>query len=199
MLKTLLGCVREYKKPTILTLIFIVGEAFIETLIPFITARLISDIQMGSENLLPSVIRIGLVLVLMAFLSLSCGGIAAVTSARAAAGFSKNLRGDIFDKIQTYSFENIDKFSTSSLVTRITHDVTEVQMAFMMCIRIAVRAPLMLIFSIIMGIVMGGKMALTFVVVIPILGGGFYLISRKAMPAFRRIFRFLSVFILNVT
>ncbi len=189
MLKTLLGCVREYKKPAILTLIFIVGEAFIETLIPFITANLISDISMGGADMMSSVIRTGLVLILMAFLSLFCGAIAAVTSARAAAGFAKNLRGDVFDKIQTYSFENIDKFSTASLVTRITRDVTEVQMAFMMCIRIAVRAPLMLIFSVIMGIVMGGKMALTFLVVIPILGGGFYVISLFAMPAFRRIFR----------
>ena len=189
MLKTILGCVREYKKPTILTFIFIVGEAFIETLIPFITANLISSIGMGGEDMLSSVIRTGLLLILMAFLSLGCGSIAALTSARAAAGFAKNLRGDVFDKIQTYSFENIDKFSTASLVTRITRDVTEVQMAFMMCIRIAVRAPLMLIFSVIMGIVMGGKMALTFLVVIPILGGSFYVISLFAMPAFRRIFR----------
>ena len=150
MLKKILGCVREYKKPTILTFIFIVGEAFIETLIPFITARLISNISLGGEDMMSSVIRIGLLLILMAFLSLACGGIAAVTSARAAAGFAKNLRGDVFDKIGTYSFENIDKFSTASLVTRITRDVTEVQMAFMMCIRIAVRAPLMLIFSVIL-------------------------------------------------
>ncbi len=188
MLKKLIGCVREYKKPTILTLIFIVGEAMIETMIPFITAKMIDRIQAGGD-IMSSVIRLGLLLVLMAMLSLACGGIAGVTSAKAAAGFAKNLRNDVFDKIQTYSFENIDKFSTSSLVTRMTHDVTEVQMAFMMAIRIAVRAPLMLIFSIIMGIVMGGKMALTFVVVIPILGGGFFLISRKAMPTFRRIFR----------
>ena len=188
MLKKLIGCVREYKKPTILTLIFIVGEAMIETMIPFITAKMIDRIQDGGD-IMSSVIRLGLLLVLMAMLSLACGGIAGVTSAKAAAGFAKNLRNDVFDKIQTYSFENIDKFSTSSLVTRMTHDVTEVQMAFMMAIRIAVRAPLMLIFSIIMGIVMGGRMALTFVVVIPILSGGFFLISRKAMPTFRRIFR----------
>ena len=125
----------------------------------------------------------------MALLSLTCGGIAAVTSAKAAAGFAKNLRNDVFNKIQTYSFENIDKFSSASLVTRMTHDINEVQISFMMMIRIAVRAPLMLIFSIVMGIIMGGKLALTFVVVIPILGGGFFLISRKAMPTFRRIFR----------
>ncbi len=189
MLKKLIGCVREYKKPTILTLIFIVGEAMIETLIPFITAKMIDRIQANDGELMSSVLKLGLLLVLMAMLSLACGGIAGVTSAKAAAGFAKNLRNDVFDRIQTYSFENIDKFSISSLVTRMTHDITEVQMAFMMAIRIAVRAPLMLIFSIIMGIVMGGKMALTFVVVIPILGGGFFLISQKAMPTFRRIFR----------
>ncbi len=189
MLKKLIGCVREYKKPTILTLIFIVGEAMIETLIPFITAKMIDRIQENDGELMSSVLRLGLLLVLMAMLSLACGGIAGVTSAKAAAGFAKNLRSDVFDKIQTYSFENIDKFSSASLVTRMTHDITEVQFAFMMAIRIAVRAPLMLIFSVIMGIVMGGKMALTFLVVIPVLGGGFFLISRKAMPVFRRIFR----------
>ena len=189
MLKKIIGCVREYKKPTILTFIFIVGEALIETMIPFITAGMIDRIQQAEGDMMSAVLRGGLLLVLMAFLSLACGGIAGVTSAKAAAGFAKNLRGDVFDKIQTYSFENIDKFSSASLVTRMTHDIAEVQMAFMMAIRIAVRAPLMLIFSVVMGILMGGKMALTFLVVIPVLGGGFFLISRIAMPVFRRIFR----------
>ena len=189
MLKKIIGCVREYKKPTILTFIFIVGEALIETMIPFITAGMIDRIQQAEGDMMSAVLRGGLLLVLMAFLSLACGGIAGVTSAKAAAGFAKNLRGDVFDKIQTYSFENIDKFSSASLVTRMTHDITEVQFAFMMAIRIAVRAPLMLIFSVVMGILMGGKMALTFLVVIPVLGGGFFLISRIAMPVFRRIFR----------
>ncbi len=188
MIKRLIACIREYKKPTILTLIFIVGEAVIETLIPFLTADMIDRIQKNEGDLMPSVIRIGLLLILLAALSLTCGGIAGVTSAKAAAGFAKNLRGDIFDKIQTYSFENIDKFSSSSLVTRMTTDVNDVQMAFMMSIRIAVRAPLMLIFSIVMAIVMGGKMAMSFLLIIPFLGIGFFLISRKAMPAFRRIF-----------
>ncbi len=189
MLKRIIGCIREYKKPTILTFIFIVGEAIIETLIPFITAQMIDRIQKAEGDMMSSILRSGLLLVLMAMLSLAFGGVAAVTSAKASAGFAKNLRSDVFDKIQTYSFENIDKFSSASLVTRMTHDITEVQFAFMMAIRIAVRAPLMLIFSVVMGIVMGGRMALTFLVVIPILGGGFFLISQKAMPVFRRIFR----------
>lgn len=189
MLKRFLGCIREYKRATILTIAFIVGEAIIETLIPFITADMIDKIQKAEGDLMPVILARGLLLIVMAALSLCCGAIAGVTSAKASAGFAKNLRGDVFDKIQTYSFENIDKFSTSSLVTRITHDVTEVQIAYMMAIRIAVRAPLMLIFSVIMAIYMGGAMALTFVAIIPILGGGFFLISRKAMPAFRRIFR----------
>ena len=189
MLKRIIGCIREYKKPTILTFIFIVGEAIIETLIPFITAQMIDRIQMAEGDMMSSILKSGLLLVLMAMLSLAFGGVAALTSAKASAGFAKNLRSDVFDKIQTYSFENIDKFSSASLVTRMTHDITEVQFAFMMAIRIAVRAPLMLIFSVVMGIVMGGKMALTFLVVIPILGGGFFLISQKAMPVFRRIFR----------
>ena len=189
MLKRIIGCIREYKKPTILTFVFIVGEAIIETLIPFITAQMIDRIQKAEGDMMSSILKSGLLLVLMAMLSLVFGGVAAVTSAKASAGFAKNLRSDVFDKIQTYSFENIDKFSSASLVTRMTHDITEVQFAFMMAIRIAVRAPLMLIFSVVMGIVMGGKMALTFLVVIPILGGGFFLISQKAMPVFRRIFR----------
>ncbi len=189
MLKRFLGCIREYKRATFLTIAFIVGEAIIETLIPFITADMIDKIQKAEGDLMPVILARGLLLALMAALSLCCGAIAGVTSAKASAGFAKNLRGDVFDKIQTYSFENIDKFSSSSLVTRITHDVTEVQIAYMMAIRIAVRAPLMLIFSVIMAIYMGGKMALTFVAVIPILAGGFFIISRKAMPTFRRIFR----------
>ncbi|MBO4979850.1 MAG: ABC transporter ATP-binding protein [Clostridia bacterium] len=189
MLKRIIGCIREYKKPTILTFVFIVGEAIIETLIPFITAQMIDRIQKAEGDMMSSILKSGLLLVLMAMLSLVFGGVAAVTSAKASAGFAKNLRSDVFDKIQTYSFENIDKFSSASLVTRMTHDITEVQFTFMMAIRIAVRAPLMLIFSVVMGIVMGGKMALTFLVVIPILGGGFFLISQKAMPVFRRIFR----------
>ena len=191
MLKKLAKCVREYKKETILTLLFMVGEAIIETFIPFITATfLINQIQEKGKDLdMGYILAVGGVLVLMAAASLTCGGLAGFTSARAAAGFSKNLRHDIFSKIQSFSFGNIDKFSSASLVTRITTDVQHVQMSFMMIIRTAVRSPLMLIFSIAMSAYMGGWLAATFVVVIPILGGGLYMVSQKAMPAFKRVFK----------
>ena len=187
MLKRLLGCVREFKKPTILTLIFIIGEAIIETLIPFITADLVNKIQAGTP--LTDVIQTGIVLALMAFASLACGGIAGFCCARASAGFAKNLRHDLYDRIGSFSFENVDKFSSGSLVTRMTTDVQNVQMSYMMLIRTAIRSPLMLIFSVIMAFVMGGTLAMTFVVVIPVLGIGLWLVGRKAMPAFRSVFR----------
>ncbi|MBE6608560.1 MAG: ABC transporter ATP-binding protein [Ruminococcaceae bacterium] len=187
MFKRLLLCVREYKLPTILTLIFITGEVIIEVFIPFITANLVNSIEAGAQ--LGEIIKIGLVLLLMALLSLTCGGVAGFTCAKASAGFSKNLRGDLFRKIQTYSFENIDNFSSSSLVTRMTTDVVNVQMAFMMLIRIAVRAPLMLIFSIIMAYIMGGALATSFVVLVPFLIFGLLMVARHAMPAFRRVFK----------
>ena len=191
MLKKLAKCVREYKKEAILTLLLMVGEAIIETLIPFVTATyLINKIQEEGKNLdMGYILAVGGVLVLMAIASLTCGGLAGFTSARASAGFSKNLRHDIFNKIQSFSFGNIDKFSSASLVTRITTDVQHVQMSFMMIIRTAVRSPLMLIFSVFMSAYMGGWRAATFVVVIPILGGGLYLVSLKAMPAFKRVFK----------
>ena len=187
MFKRLLPSVREYKKPTLLTLLFITLEAVIECLIPFITARLVNRFQAGAA--VSEIVRVGALLVVMAALSLCCGGLAGFTSARVAAGFAKNLRGDLFRKIQTYSFENIDKFASSSLVTRMTTDVTNTQMAYMMSIRIAVRAPLVLIFSILMAYFMGGALATSFVVIIPLLAVGLMLIGRFAMPAFRRVFR----------
>lgn len=187
MLKRLAACVREYKLPAILTLLFIVGEAIIETLIPFITADLVNKIKNGTE--MAEIVKIDLFLTVMAFLSLACGGIAGVTCSKASTGFAKNLRKDMMEKIQSYAFKNIDKFSSSSLVTRMTTDVTNVQMSFMMIIRVAIRSPLMLIFSIVMAYVMGGALSTAFVVVIPVLGIGLYLVSRKAMPAFRRVFK----------
>ncbi|MBE6699146.1 MAG: ABC transporter ATP-binding protein [Ruminococcaceae bacterium] len=191
MLKKLAKCVREYKGTAILTLLLMVGEAIIETLIPFVTATfLINKIQEQGKNLdMGYILAVGGVLVLMAVVSLTCGGLAGFTSARASAGFAKNLRHDIFAKIQSFSFGNIDKFSSASLVTRITTDVQNVRMAFMMIIRTAVRSPLMLILSIAMSAFMGGWLAVTFVVVIPVLGGGLWLVSKKAMPAFRRVFK----------
>ena len=187
MFKRLAACVREYKTPSLLTLIFIVCEAIIETFIPFITANLVNQIEAGAE--LSIVFKTGGLLIVMALLSLCCGGIAAVTCAKASTGFAKNLRRDIYSQVQDFSFENIDKFSATSLVTRMTTDVTNTQMSFMMIIRTAIRAPLMLIFSIIAAYVMGGALATSFVVIIPVLASGLFLVSRKAMPAFRRVFR----------
>ncbi len=187
MFKKMVGCVREYKKPTFLTLFFIVLEAIIETVIPFITANLVNRIKDGVD--MQFILKTGLLLVIMACCSLACGGIAGVTCAKASAGFAKNLRGDIYRKVQSFTFENIDKFSSSSLVTRMTTDVANVQMSFMMIIRTAIRSPLMFTFSIIMAYIMGGALATAFVIVVPILLFGLFFISRKAMPAFRRVFR----------
>ena len=194
MLKKLAKCIREYKKLTVLTLCLMIGEAIIETLIPLITAQfLINRLQQyqtdGTPLEMGYIVAIGALLIVMALCSLLCGGLAGLTSARASAGFAKNLRHDIFQRIQAFSFENIDRFSSSSLVTRMTTDVSNVQMSFMMIIRTAVRSPLMLIFSVIMSAVLGGWLAATFVVVIPILGIGLFAVSRKAMPAFRRVFK----------
>ncbi len=187
MLKRLAKCIREYKPHVILTLIFIVAEAVIETFIPFITAALINEIKKGADT--PTILRYGILLTVMAALSLTCGGVAGFTCAKASSGFSKNLRHDIFEKIQTYSFSNIDKFSSSSLVTRMTTDVFNVQMSFMMIIRTAIRSPLMLIFSVVMAYIMGGALATAFVIVIPVLAFGLWMIGRRAMPAFRAVFK----------
>ena len=187
MIRKLASCIREYKRATIFTLIFIVGEVFLEVLIPFITADLVNAIKAGIP--MSQVVKTGLLLILMALLSLSCGGAAGFTCARAAAGFAKNLRHDIFGRIQTFSFENIDKFSSASLVTRMTTDVANVQMAFMMLIRGAVRSPLMFLFAITMGYIMGGALAATFLIIVPILIFGLIFIARKALPAFQAVFR----------
>lgn len=187
MIKTLAKSIREFKLPSILTLIFIMGEVLIEVCIPFITADLVNNIKASAP--IETVIKTGLVLVLLALLSLCCGSIAAITCAKASAGFAKNLRHDMYMQIQSYSFKNIDKFSSTSLVTRLTTDITNVQMSYMMIIRTAIRSPMMFIFSIIMAYTMGGALATTFVVVVPILIFGLLFVARKAMPAFRRVFK----------
>ncbi len=187
MLKRLAKSIREYKTPSILTFLFILLEAVIESIIPFITANLVNAVEAGTG--INEVVKTGAVLITMALASLCCGGIAGVTCSKASAGFAKNLRKDMFYKVQTYSFENIDKFSSSSLVTRMTTDITNVQMSYMMIIRTAIRAPLMLIFSIIMAYIMGGALATSFVVIIPVLAFGLFIIARKAMPAFHRVFK----------
>ncbi len=185
--KKLLGCVGEYRKPTGITLACIVLEAIIETFIPFITADLVNRIKAGAQ--VGEILATGGLLIAMAAFSLTFGGVAAVTSARASAGFAKNLRTEMYRRIGAYGFSNIDRFSTSSLVTRMTTDVANVQLSFMVIIRTAVRAPLMLVFSIVMAYVMGGALATAFVVLIPFLTAGLLLVARFAMPAFRRVFR----------
>jgi len=187
MLKRLAKCVREYKLPVVLTLVFIVLEAVIETLIPFITADLVN--QINAQAGMDLVVKRGLLLVGLAILSLCCGGIAGFTCAKASAGFAKNLRQDIFYQIQNFTFGNIDKFSSTSLVTRMTTDVSNVQMSFMMLIRTAIRCPLMLIFSVVIAYVMRGKLASLFVIVIPVLVFGLLMIAKHAMPAFRKVFK----------
>lgn len=190
MIKTLAKSIREYKLTSILTLIFIMGEVVIEATIPFLTRDMINSFEnLNGSATINDVLITGLKLVGMAIISLFCGGIAAITCAKASAGFAKNLRFDMFSKIQSYSFKNVDKFSSTSLVTRLTTDVTNVQMSYMMIIRTAVRSPMLFIFSVIMAYKMGGSLATTFVVVVPILIFGLLFVARKAMPAFRRVFK----------
>ncbi len=187
MIKKLLSCVREYKTPSIVSIVFIALEVVIECIIPFVTADLVNAIDNGAQ--ISAVVKTGAVLIVLALASLLCGATAGYASAKASAGFAKNLRHDAFSKIQTYSFQNIDKFSSSSLVTRLTTDITHVQMSYMMIIRVAIRSPLMFIFASIMAFKMGGMLAATFIVVVPILIFGLITVARKAMPAFRRVFK----------
>lgn len=187
MIRKLAQSIKGFWKPSILTLIFIVCEVIIEVYIPFVTADMVTAVKQGAA--MEDIVATGAILVVMACLSLACGSIAAITCSNASAGFAKNLRSNIFHKIQTYSFENIDKYSSSSLVTRLTTDVANVQMSYMMLIRTAIRSPLMLLFSIIMAYRMGGFLATAFVIVVPFLAFGLYLIAKKAMPAFRRVFK----------
>ena len=187
MIKTFLKCVREYRAPTIITLVFMVFEVLMEVLIPFFTADLVNDIKAGAP--MNEVVRVGLILVVMAVISLLCGAGGGYMGSKASTGFARNVRRDVYERIQHFSFENIDKFSTASLVTRLTTDISSVQMAFMMAIRLAVRSPLMFVFSIIMAYRMGGALATSFVVVVPVLIVGLLAIAKKAMPAFRAVFR----------
>jgi ATP-binding cassette subfamily B multidrug efflux pump len=187
MIKTLAKSIREYKKPSILTPVLVSGEVVMECIIPFIIANLVNEIKDGIP--MSRLLTYAAVLVVMAALSLTFGALAGSACAKASCGFARNLRKDMFYKIQSYSFENIDRFSVSSLVTRLTTDITNVQMAYMMIIRTAIRCPLMLIFSFVMGFVMGGKMAFIFLFTIPVLGIGLIIITRKTMPLFRRVFR----------
>ena len=187
MIKTLLRSVREYKRSSILTPILVSCEVVVECIIPFVTAKLVSEIERGCG--LDVILRYGLLLAGMAILSLTFGALAGHFCAVAACGFAKNLRHDLYASVQKYSFANIDKFSTSSLVTRLTTDVSNVQMAYMMLIRTAVRCPFMLIFALVMAVIISPTMSLAFAVIVPFLGIGLFLIMRSAHPIFRAVFK----------
>lgn len=187
MIKTLTKSIREYKKPAILTPILVSIEVIIECIIPFLIAILVNEIKAGCE--LAVIIRYGVILFAMAVLSLLFGAMAGNTCAVASCGLAKNLRQDLFHSIQGFSFENIDKFLVSSLVTRLTTDVTNVQNAYMMIIRSAIRAPLMVIFAFVMAIIMGGKLAYIFLIILPIMLIGLMLIVFTAMPLFKKVFK----------
>ena len=187
IIKTLSHSIREYKKTSIMTPLLVTVEVILECTIPFVIANLVNEMQAGCP--MSVIVQYGAALLVMAVVSLIFGGAAGATCANASAGFGRNLRKDMFYKIQDYSFENIDKFSVSSLVTRLTTDITNVQMAYMMIIRVAIRCPLMLVFSFAMGFIMGGRLAVIFLFTIPILLIGLILVIRAATPLFRRVFR----------
>ena len=187
IIRTLSHSIREYKKASILTPLLVTVEVIMECAIPFVIANLVNQMQAGCS--MDVIVQYGLALLVMAIVSLIFGGAAGATCARASAGFARNLRKDMFYHIQDYSFENIDKFSVSSLVTRLTTDITNVQLAYMMIIRVAIRCPLMLVFSFVMGFVMGGRLAMIFLITIPLLAVGLFLVIRAATPLFRSVFR----------
>ncbi len=187
MIKRLAASIREYKRDTILTPLLMIGEVVCECVIPLYTAQLVNSIQAGCTR--DVIFYYGLRLLGLALLSLCFGMAAGWFCAAASTGFAKNLRHDLFYRVQNFSFANIDQFSTSSLVTRLTTDVSNVQMAFMMIIRTAVRAPLMLIFSVIMSIKVGKELAFVFAAAIPILGFGLLLMAKFAMPLYKAAFK----------
>lgn len=187
MIKRLMKSIREYKLPSILTPVFVSLEVVLEVIIPLLMAKLIDDgIYQGEMNL---VYKIGITLIICAILSLIFGMLSGMFAAKASSGFAKNLRQDLYYKVQTFSFANIDKFSTSSLITRLTTDITNVQMAYQMIIRIAVRAPLMLIISLFFALSINKSLSLIFLIIIPILGFGLIFISKKVHPIMERVFK----------
>lgn len=186
MNKTLLRSVREYKKQSVLAPLFVILEVLMEVLIPMEMAKII-DVGIAKGNI-NYIVQRGLILVVMAMLALWFGVIAGKMAAVAAAGYAKNLRHDIFYKVQEFSFKNIDHFSTSGLVTRMTTDITNVQMAYMMSIRLLARAPIMVLLSWVMTLMINVKIALLFLIVIPLLGGTIIFIAKKAHPHFVKVF-----------
>ncbi|WP_347451903.1 ABC transporter ATP-binding protein [Acetoanaerobium noterae] len=187
MIKKLARYIKGYKKESILTPIFVMLEVIMEVLIPFLMADLI-DKGIDGGNI-PLIIKLGLALLIGAFISLFFGALAGKTAATASAGFAKNLRKGMFYNIQDFSFSNVDKFSNSSLITRLTTDVTNVQMSYQMIIRNAARSPLMLIFALTAAFGISSKLSLIFLTMIPVLGIGLYLIIKNAFPIFERVFK----------
>ncbi|MBU5463591.1 ABC transporter ATP-binding protein [Anaerotignum sp. MSJ-24] len=187
MIKQLSKSIRQYKKDAILSPVFVTGEVILEVLVPTIMAMLIDNgINKGDMNY---IIKVGIILIICCIGSLFCGIMSGKYAAKASAGFAANLRHDMYYKVQDYSFLNIDKFSTASIVTRLTTDITNVQMAFMMIIRIAVRSPVMLISAFFAVLKINSRIALIYLCAIPILGIGLYLIMTNAHPIFKRVFK----------
>lgn len=187
MVKKLMKSIREYRTPSIICPLLVVLEVALEVLIPFLMADLI---DVGLENAdLPYIYKMGFALIVAAMLSLLFGALAGKYAAIASAGFAKNLRGDMFHHIQDFSFANIDKFSTASLVTRLTTDVTNVQNAYQMIVRVLVRAPVMLVFALVMAMTVNFELSVIFLGAVPLLGIGLFLIIMKAHPYFEKVFR----------
>ena len=187
MIKKLSACIREYKTASLLAPLFVTLEVVMETIIPMLMALLIDNgIEAGNMS---EVTRVGLLLVVCTLLSMFFGACSGNYAALAATGFAKNLRKDMYYRIQNFSFANIDKFSTSGIVTRLTTDVTNVQMAYQMIVRIAVRSPIMFIFALGMSFSLNARLSLIFLAIIPFLGLGLYLIIRTAFPVMQRVFR----------
>ena len=187
MIRTIVNSLREYKGASIATPLLVIGEVAMEVTIPYFTAQLIDQYQAGAG--LDTIVRYGLILLAMALISLAFGTAAGITCSKASCGLARNLRHDMFYNIQTFSFATIDKFSTSSLVTRMTTDVNNVQLAYMQIIRTAIRCPLMLVFAFLMAYVMGGSLAVVYLCVIPFLAIGLALVIHAVMPLFKRVFK----------
>lgn len=182
--KTLVKSVREYKKVSLVTPVFMVLEALCECLIPFVMSKMLS----GTAPL-PQILMYGGIMIALAVLSLLSGIMGGRYAAKASCGFAKNLRHDLFYAVQRFSFKDVDKFSASSLVTRLTTDVTNVQQAYQMCLRIVIRVPILFIFSVVMSMTINWKLALVFVIIVPFLLGALILLMSKVMPFFRKIFK----------
>ena len=195
VIKTLVKSVREYKKPSLITPIFMALEAFCECLLPFIMAKMIGAITppegvtYAGDYVMHQILKHGAILLALAFCSMCFGAFAGKFAATASCGFAKNLRHDLFYKVQKFSFGNVDTFSTSSLVTRLTTDVTNVQQSYQMCLRIVIRVPLQFFFAIVMSFIVNPKLAWIFLVSVPFLGVLLICIMRFVMPFFRRIFK----------